>query len=275
MYVFVCVCVCYSLNVRLSEQTNVDRSNLNDGGGLQYCHCSIGARDRVSWVTLIQTSKDRIRKDEQHEWMSGGKDGTEDPRESPEDGKSADIQKDKNVSVLYCCTIRPSAHGFYCLCVLHTLHTPRLQYNVIRVMYTLTQRHTTEFIHGLLQVRQADPWGVIVPSKAKKQQLRRPGIAGEFFDRFYRFYIDYCILHHSVYIIALVYIILFRWTKRFYILPSGVNAYALMRTVDFFLFLPLLPEYYVIILSVEEGRENPTRCSYDIYYYDDIVHALS
>jgi hypothetical protein len=67
--------------------------------------------------------------------------------------------------------------------------------------HTHTHTHTHQYIHGLLQVRQADPWGVIVPRKAKKQQLRRPGIAGEFFDRFYRFYIDYCIVYHSVYII--------------------------------------------------------------------------
>jgi len=32
------VCVCVSLYSRLSEQTNVDRSNLNDGGW--NCHCS-------------------------------------------------------------------------------------------------------------------------------------------------------------------------------------------------------------------------------------------
>jgi len=109
----VCIWVCVSLYARLSEQTNVDRSNLNDGGGLQL---PLQRAARVSWVTLIDVKSERAVSMGRE--TRGGDGGMEDPG----DRKSADIQKDKNVSILYyCCTIRPSAHGFYCLCA-HTLY---------------------------------------------------------------------------------------------------------------------------------------------------------
>lgn len=172
--------VCVSLYVRLSEQTNVDRSNSNDGGGLRYCHCSIAARDRVSWVTLIQTSKDRIRKDEQQEWMrSEWRDGgpeRERERERARKMEKAQIFK-KTKTSLYYIVVRydlPLTVFIAYVCTAHSPYTAPIWYNVIRVMYTRTQTHEGVYTRSITS-SPSGPLGCYCTDKGEKTTTTTSG----------------------------------------------------------------------------------------------------
>lgn len=140
---------------RLSGQTNVERSNVN--GGVQL---------PVGLLGDTQTSK---RRRGEGPWK-----------------KCAHIQKDKNVTAILQYTL--------CICVLSRTRFLSPMY-VQSHAYIIVHVYVYDCcVYSLLRVRQADPWGV---KRARRGPNEKRNTVWElpesffFFDRFYRFHIDY------------------------------------------------------------------------------------
>lgn len=140
---------------RLSGQTNVERSNVN--GGVQL---------PVGLLGDTQTSK---RRRGEGPWK-----------------KCAHIQKDKNVTAILQYTL--------CICVLSRTRFLSPMY-VQSHAYIIVHVYVYDCcVYSLLRVRQADPWGVSARGEDRTRKETPSGNCRRvfsFFDRFYRFHIDY------------------------------------------------------------------------------------